>query len=466
MKMAANPAKEEVLEQTMTEEDNTIYIGVVPNILMKEVDVGKLFGRAVYLDILTKTENVEDSVPRQPDIKDENKDGDQKLESKFKCDLCEYATDYTSHMKKHKRQKHGGVEIKIVSTMDPVNIGDTKIHRFQCEDGTIVYGCDECDYKYHKKSAIKRHKLRVHTMTQSNNLTEVDPITVNGIKIGVFKSMDGTLLYGCDLCGYKSTEKSPIVRHKECKHFGKTFVVENRRRVEGGFLCDQCEFKTSVLGYLQRHIKRIHEPQQAESEVSLLCDQCSYQGKNSRLLQRHIQEKHSTSFCNQCPYSAPGPIILEAHVNYVHNKISIKCDLCDFEASDKKFMEYHVKSIHEMNSSEVTAGISKDEFGNLLYSCHVCQYHSLKLGLVKEHIEVKHLGIKTKKLLRLKMHRDKRNQLESKCDYCDYVGKSRNVTKHMQGIHLGVKHTCNTCGWQCADPSNLKKHVKSKHSAI
>ena len=76
--MAANPAKEEVLEQTMTEEDNTIYIGVVPNILMKEVDVGKLFGRAVYLDILTKTENVEDSVPMQPDKADENKDWDQK----------------------------------------------------------------------------------------------------------------------------------------------------------------------------------------------------------------------------------------------------------------------------------------------------------------------------------------------------------------------------------------------------
>eukprot|EP00090_Calanus_glacialis_P042213 TRINITY_DN74938_c0_g1_i1.p1 TRINITY_DN74938_c0_g1~~TRINITY_DN74938_c0_g1_i1.p1 ORF type:complete len:485 (-),score=88.90 TRINITY_DN74938_c0_g1_i1:65-1519(-) len=481
MKMGESDVKEEMLldqselQLGQTMDDNTIYIGVDPQAVENGLDFVKLFGCKAYFDVTPKTETFEEEfesnlnhIPVQLKVDPECENGDNNGKIKdekdgFKrlnCDLCEYATDYTSHMKKHKQRKHGDVELKIVADLDAVAIGDIMINRFICEDGLTLYGCDICEYKSPEKSAVKRHKLRMHTMNQSNNLTQVDPINVNNIQIQVFKSNDGTLVYGCDLCGYKATEKSTIARHKERKHYGKPYDL---KKVDGGFLCDKCDFKTNVLRNLKMHIKRIHEPKPTEFGVSLVCDQCSYQGQNPRQLQRHIKEKHSTFICSQCPYPAPGPLILDAHVNYVHNGIYINCDVCQFEASDKTILLYHVKTTHEKDSSEVSAGISKDEFGNLVYSCHICQFHSTKPSHVTEHIQLEHFGIKTEKFLRRQMHTARTNQIESKCEYCDYVGKKRNVTKHMKGKHLGVKHTCEKCGWQCSDPSNLKKHIKSKH---
>merc|ERR550519_669833 len=129
-------------------------------------------------------------------------------------------------------------------------------------------------------------------------------------------------------------------------------------------------------------------------------------------------------------------------------------------------LEYHVQIVHERNCSEVSPLLSKDEFGNLVYKCHSCNYFSSKPTHVTEHIQVEHFGVKTERLVRRQLNTAKSNQMESKCDYCDYVGKKRNVTKHMQGKHLGVKYTCDKCGWQCSDPSNLKKHIRSKHTEL
>ena len=168
--------------------------------------------------------------------------------------------------------------------------------------------------------------------------------------------------------------------------------------------------------------------------------------------------------CSLCSYSAPGPLLLDAHVNYVHNNICIKCNDREFEAADKSLLLYHQQTTHDKNSSEARATISIDEFGNQVYSCDICQFHASKPSHVTEHIiRIEHLGINTEKLLRRQMRNARTNHIESKCEYCDYIGMKRNVKKHTDGKHLGVKHTCQECGWQCSDPSNLKKHFNTKH---
>merc|ERR1712183_580021 len=64
---------------------------------------------------------------------------DQYSAGKFPCDQCEYSSQFTQNLIKHKQAKHEGVR----------------------------YPCTECEYKSTQKQNLSRHILKVHGLTKN-----------------------------------------------------------------------------------------------------------------------------------------------------------------------------------------------------------------------------------------------------------------------------------------------------------
>ena len=80
------------------------------------------------------------------------------------------------------------------------------------------------------------------------------------------------------------------------------------------FPCPHCEYKATLKGNLQKHIKSVHEGQ------TFQCPQCEYKATFRNALRRHIQSVHEGQKfqCPHCEYKAKHKCNLQRHIKYIH----------------------------------------------------------------------------------------------------------------------------------------------------
>ena len=128
-----------------------------------------------------------------------------------------------------------------------------------------------------------------------------------------------------------------------------------------------------------------------------------------------------------------------------------------FEEDDKKNIK--LKTENEQESSEYNEYIeedvkteNKEEIGrsDLLNNlCDICmkQYKS-KRNLLK-HIQSVHKGIKYP------------------CNQCEYKATQQgNLKTHIESVHEKVKYPCHQCEYKATRQSNLKTHIESVHERV
>ena len=104
------------------------------------------------------------------------------------------------------------------------------------------------------------------------------------------------------------------------------------------FCCDQCDYKTTQKCNLRNHLESIHEG------TEYACKQCNFRCNFLGNLKKHVQNKHEDHryFCTQCEYQAKNQGTLKRHVQSVHEGVKYACSQCDYQGS-KDGLRFHVK---------------------------------------------------------------------------------------------------------------------------
>src|SRR5699024_7530195 len=89
--------------------------------------------------------------------------------------------------------------------------------------GIKIHRCDQCEYETTVLVCLKRHKVTKHQL-ETEHLR-------------------------CDLCNYETLRKYDLKMHIQRKHTS----CEDIKWLK----CTQCEYKTKIRGYLNRH-ERTH----------------------------------------------------------------------------------------------------------------------------------------------------------------------------------------------------------------
>ena len=196
--------------------------------------------------------------------------------------------------------------------------------------------------------------------------------------------------------------------------------------------CKLCD-KTFTKKYMKVHIVSVHE------KIRFKCDQCDYETSQRKYLNHHKSRRHGVLKCDQCDKTFK-KTSLKVHIASVHEKIRFECDQCDYKASHRKATTLHKMSMHE---------------GKFL-KCDQCD---------------KQFQIMNGKR-RLAIH--KRFNHENKrfeCDQCDkkfaYKGSLKLHFKESLNCHKNSNHSvlfvCHECQRKLSSSIKLKSHMQSFH---
>ena len=107
-------------------------------------------------------------------------------------------------------------------------------------------------------------------------------------------------LYKCEECNYEDTNEESVLNHTIANH--------------STYLCDLCEFQTSVESNLNEHQIRIHK------RTKHSCSKCSYSFNSQIKLKEHMSKKHQEDCypCDHCKFKADNITILDSHILRTH----------------------------------------------------------------------------------------------------------------------------------------------------
>jgi len=139
------------------------------------------------------------------------------------------------------------------------------------------------------------------------------------------------------------------------------------------------------------------------------------------------------------------------------------CLFCDYVALDRKDHNYHKKVIHG--------------FADQHYQCIQCNYVGKFANSLKKHINSVHVGVKhpcdeCDKVFAnaggLYKHKNAvHRKVSHQCKLCDYqYSRSSTLKQHVDSVHKGVRYFCDKCPFSCAQTVTLKKHVELQHSSM
>ena len=218
-------------------------------------------------------------------------------EERFKCAECSTSFSYKITLEKH----------------------NDNVHRKDLSPTLVHIKCTQCEAVCGTKKSLKLHSMQIHGTYKAPN-----------------RSKEGGT---CEACG-KSVNKFLV------DHMRQSHTVPEKT-------CDQCDFRTTMMGNLKKHIKVNHE----DSDLSEPCPHC---GRTIKYLESHLKRTNCgrkpedlipTSACPQCGKVLVSKEKMERHVKQIHNQIRDKqCHVCDYNTYSGGNLRLHIKTQHNESS--------------------------------------------------------------------------------------------------------------------
>jgi hypothetical protein len=192
--------------------------------------------------------------------------------------------------------------------------------------------------------------------------------------------------------------------------------------------------------------------------IKHMCDECGRCFPHNMTLAAHIRDKHSgkVEMCDKCEFTCIGSRDqLVIHKKMRHGLCNFICPLCDFKSSSDKDLEQHKNSDHSSQEFVISSKmkhekIRKEREALIDYTCELCKTVYKSRQVLAYHINADH------------------KQIRYNCseEGCKFSGRAKgSLNKHINNIHLGLKHKCKICEYEAGTTCHIRKHMVIKHNA-
>ncbi|CAH1240044.1 ZNF845 [Branchiostoma lanceolatum] len=230
-------------------------------------------------------------------------------EKPFKCDLCDFSTTQSNSLKEHK-MRHSGEKPHMCDvcglrfyTKANLNAHMRKHSDKETETRSKSHKCDKCEYATAYKTHLALHVSRYHTGEKPHMCEYCGYRTVDRSNLATHKKIHtGDRPFKCDLCDYESTQKKKLQQHMS-KHTGekpymctqcdfrtvyKPSLLTHMQTHTGEkpYKCDYCDYRTARKNSLKSHMI------QHTGEKPHVCPDCGHRTAHRCNLLSHMRKVH------------------------------------------------------------------------------------------------------------------------------------------------------------------------------
>lgn len=297
-------------------------------------------------------------------------------------------------------------------------------HEFLHIDETDkIYVCELCAARFPAAYLLKAHMMSHDARAQCS---QCDRSFLTRASLNIHRNAQHSAAnpYTCQTCGKSFSQPSALGRHRKLHTVDKQYT------------CDECKKSFHILGYLQKHILKVHcKPYK--------CAACTKTFSDPVKLDEHQRKWHGG----------------DGDACAVNGKDIRECYICAASFEQSNSLRRHMDACRKAHFDEPTTVVADS----------MAITHRNDVDANDDESEHKVKGVPPPRLLTKIICAEpgsSSRMREYKCEKCNKFLSGASVLIRHRKIHTRAKHMCSLCGKIFNRPEDLPKHYAYVHNPM
>uniref|UniRef100_A0A8C9JA52 Zinc finger protein Y-linked n=1 Tax=Panthera tigris altaica TaxID=74533 RepID=A0A8C9JA52_PANTA len=406
---------------------------------------------------------------------------DQQDDDKSNCE--DYLMISLDDAGKIEHDASSGMTMDVESEIDPCKVDGTcpeviKVYIFKADPGEddlggtvdIVESEPENDREVElldQNSSIRVPREKMVYMTVNDSQQEDEDLSNNSDGIENRNGTASALLHIDESAGLGrlAKQKPKKRRRPDSRQYQTAIIIGPDGHPLTVYPCMICGKKFKSRGFLKRHMK--NHPEHI-TKKKYHCTDCDYTTNKKISLHNHLESHKLTSKaekaieCDECGkhFSHAGALFTHKMVHKEKANKMHKCKFCEYETAEQGLLNRHLLAVHSKNFPHICVECGKG-------FRHPSELKKGRPKAGKKPYQCQYCEYRSADSSNLKTHVKTKHSKEMpfKCDICLLTFSDTKEVQQHALIHQESKtHQCLHCDHKSSNSSDLKRHIISVHT--